>query len=107
EVGLHSIATIGRDGRIEPGSGGAVFTGQSLFLRPPLTAITSAMLSFLLRPLTGGTVIGGSLAAVESLAPLAAPVLDAARPGLVVVADRGGGVPAAGSEGLRHRPPRR
>jgi len=58
------------------------------------------MLSFLVRPLTVGTVIGGSLAAVESLAPLAAPVLDAARPGPVVVADRAAAVPTAGSEAL-------
>jgi hypothetical protein len=44
---------------------------------PALTALTNAMLSLLVRPLTVGTVIGGSLA-VESLPPLA--VLDAVPP---------------------------
>jgi hypothetical protein len=65
-----------RAGRIDPGSGGAVFTGQSVFLRPALTAITRAMLSFLVRPLMVGTVIGGSLSAAESFA-LCDVVLDA------------------------------
>jgi hypothetical protein len=60
---------------MEPGSGGAVFTGQAVFSSPALTAFTSARLSFLVRPFTEGTVIGGSLAA-ESLAVLDA-VLEA------------------------------
>jgi len=42
-----------------------------VFSSPALTAFTSARLSFLVRPFTEGTVIGGSLAA-ESL-----PTLDA------------------------------
>ena len=42
---------------------------------PALTAFTSARLSFLVRPFTEGTVIGGSLAA-ESL-PTGESVLDA------------------------------
>src|SRR5450756_2903093 len=62
---------IRRAGRMEPGSGGTVFTGQLVFSSPALTAFTSARLSFLVRPFTEGTVIGGSLAA-ESV-----PTLDA------------------------------
>ena len=53
-------------GSIAAGNCGAVFTGQSVFFIPALTALTNAMLSFLVRPLTVGTVTGGSLA-VESL----------------------------------------
>ena len=56
---------------MDPGSGGGVFTGQSVFSSPALTAFTSARLSFFVRPFTEGTVTGGSLAA-ESL-----PTLDA------------------------------
>src|SRR4051812_37202369 len=65
------------DGRMACGSWGAVFTGHSLFFSPALTALTSARLSFFVRPLIVGTVTGGSFAA-ESLAP--ALVLDAATP---------------------------
>ena len=50
-------------------------TGQAVFFIPAFTAITSAMLSFLVRPFMVGTEIGGSLA-VESLAPFDG-VLDA------------------------------
>src|SRR3954466_694585 len=49
-------------GRIDPGSGAAVCTGQAVFFMPAFTAITSAMLSFLVRPLMVGTAIGGALA---------------------------------------------
>src|SRR4051812_44974330 len=69
-------------GRMAPGNCGAVFTGQAVLFIPALTAITSAMLSFLVRPLMVGTVIGGSLAA-ESL-PVA--VLDVARGPPIAVA---------------------
>src|SRR5881275_1043802 len=62
-------------GRMDPGSGAAVCTGQAVFFMPALTAITRAMLSFLVRPLMVGTAIGGS-AAAESL-PFVAAVLDA------------------------------
>src|SRR6476660_6111689 len=62
-------------GSIAPGSCGAVFTGQAVFFNPALTALTRAMLSFLVRPLMVGTVIGGSFAA-ESL-PVPVAVLDA------------------------------
>src|SRR3954468_7386782 len=62
------------DGRMACGSWGAVFTGHSLFFSPALTALTSARLSFFVRPLIVGTVTGGSFAA-ESLAPVL--VLDA------------------------------
>lgn len=54
---------IRRAGRIEPGSGGAVFTGHALSSRPALTAFTRARLSFFVRPLTDGTVTGGAFAA--------------------------------------------
>src|SRR3954470_2759809 len=64
-----------RCGRIEPGSGGGVRTGHAVLFIPALTAITSAMLSFLVRPFIVGTVIGGSLEA-ESPAVLDA-LLDA------------------------------
>src|SRR3954464_5836909 len=66
-------------GRIDPGSGAAVCTGQAVFFMPALTAITSAMLSFLVRPLTVGTAIGGSTAA-ESFPFAVAVVLDAVPP---------------------------
>ena len=66
---------IRRPGRIEPGSGGAVFTGQSGLVSPALIAFTRARLSFFVRPLTDGTVIGGALA-TESLPRLEA-VLEA------------------------------
>ena len=52
-----------RAGRIEPGSGGAVLTGQSGFLSPAETAFTNARLSFFVRPFTDGTVTGGAFAA--------------------------------------------
>src|ERR1700730_87896 len=52
-----------RAGRMDPGSGGGIFTGQLVFSSPAVTAFTSARLSFLVRPFTEGTVIGGSLAA--------------------------------------------
>src|SRR4051794_30632536 len=61
-------------GSIAPGSCVAVLTGQAVFFSPALTALTSAMLSFLVRPLIVGTVIGGFLAA-ESL-PVPLVVLD-------------------------------
>jgi hypothetical protein len=64
-----------RAGRIEPGSGGAVLTGQSGFLSPAETAFTNARLSFLVRPFTDGTVTGGAFAA-ESL-PAVDVVLEA------------------------------
>jgi hypothetical protein len=67
---------IRRAGRIEPGSGGAVFTGQSGLVSPALIAFTRARLSFFVRPLTDGTVIGGALA-TESL-PAVDGVLEAA-----------------------------
>src|ERR1700680_748183 len=66
---------IRRAGRMDPGSGGGVFTGQLVFCSPAVTAFTSARLSFLVRPFTEGTVIGGSLAA-ESL-PIVDAVLEA------------------------------
>ena len=70
-------------GSMAPGNCGAVFTGQAVFFIPAFTAFTSAMLSFLVRPLMVGTEIGGSFAA-ESL-PLV--VLDAARrPGVGIAA---------------------
>src|SRR5687767_7119501 len=56
---------IRRSGRMEPGSGGAVFTGQAVFARPDLTAFTRARLSFFVRPLTDGTVIGGAFTTVS------------------------------------------
>jgi hypothetical protein len=65
---------------MEPGSGGGVFTGQLLFINPTVMALTSARLSFLVRPLTEGTVTGGSLDA-ESL-----PTLEAVLEALPVVA---------------------
>lgn len=66
-----------RLGSIAPASWGAVFTGQAVLLSPALTALTRAMLSFLVRPLMVGTVIGGSFAAESFPVPLA--VLDAVR----------------------------
>lgn len=68
-------------GRIAPGNCGAVLTGHAVFTIPALTALTSAMLSFLVRPFTDGTVIGGSFA-VESL-PVPLAVLDAVTPVVV------------------------
>lgn len=62
-----------RAGRIEPGSGDAVFTGQSGLSNPARIAFTKARLSFFVRPLTEGTVIGGSFAA-ESFAMVEAVV---------------------------------
>src|SRR4051812_20425398 len=62
-------------GRIDPGSGAAVCTGQAVFFIPAFTAITSAMLSFLVRPLMVGTAIGGSFATGSPAVPEA--VLDA------------------------------
>src|SRR4029078_13720119 len=44
-------------GRIDPGSKGAVLTGQRVSFIPARIAETSARLSFLLRPDTDGTVI--------------------------------------------------
>ena len=61
-------------GRIEPGSGGGVFTGHSVLFFPARTALTRAMLSFRVRPATDGTVMGGSFGA-ESVAVAAATVL--------------------------------
>src|SRR5438105_7891351 len=61
-------------GRIALGNCGAVFTGQAVLLSPARTAFTSAMLSFLVRPLTVGTAMGGTFA-VESLPP-ALPALE-------------------------------
>jgi hypothetical protein len=54
---------------MEPGSGGGVFTGQFLFFKPTVMAFTSARLSFLVRPFTEGTVIGGSFAAESFAVP--------------------------------------
>ena len=65
-------------GRMAPGSCGAVRTGQSVFSSPALTALTRAILSFLVRPFMVGTVMGGLLAAESLPVPLA--VLDAATP---------------------------
>src|SRR2546423_5053135 len=62
-------------GRIACGNCGAVFTGQAVLFNPARTAFTSAMLSFLVRPLTVGTAMSGSFA-LGSL-PLALPVLEA------------------------------
>jgi hypothetical protein len=67
---------IRRAGSIDPGSGGRVFTGHLVFSSPAVTAFTSARLSFLVRPFTDGTVIGGSLEAESSTTVDA--VLDAA-----------------------------
>jgi hypothetical protein len=64
---------------MEPGSGGGVLTGQLVFFNPAVTALTSARLSFLVRPFTDGTVTGGSMA--ES-----APTFDAVLDAVVVVA---------------------
>jgi hypothetical protein len=47
---------------MDPGSGAAVLTGQRVLFIPALMALTKAMLSFLVRPGTDGTVIGGALA---------------------------------------------
>src|SRR6476469_1739712 len=66
-------------GRMAPGSWGAVLTGQAVLLSPALTALTRAMLSFLVRPLMVGTLIGGSFAAESLPVPLAE--LDAVPPG--------------------------
>src|ERR1700746_4113834 len=66
-------------GRMAPGSWGAVFTGQAVLFSPALTALTRAMLSFFVRPLMVGTVIGGSFATESLPAPLAE--LDAVPPG--------------------------
>src|SRR5437868_15334762 len=60
------------------GSGGAVCTGQAVLCIPARTALTRAMLSFFVRPLTVGTVSGGSFD-VESL-PLPVAMLDDVRP---------------------------
>jgi hypothetical protein len=57
------------DGRIDPGSGGAVFTGQPVVFIPSRTAFTSSRLSLLVRPFTVGTEIGRALA-------VSLPVLD-------------------------------
>ena len=65
-------------GRIDPGSGAGVFTGQRVLFLPARMALTRAMLSFFVLPLTDGTVIGGSFGA-ESLAT-AAVVLEAVVP---------------------------
>lgn len=64
-----------RAGRIEPGSGGGVFTGQSGLSNPAVMAFTRARLSFFVRPLTEGTDIGGSFGA-ESF-PIVDAVLEA------------------------------
>src|SRR5687768_5395992 len=55
-----------RAGRIEPGRGGGVFTGQSVLFLPARIALMRAMLSFLVRPATDGTVIGGSFGVVSA-----------------------------------------
>jgi hypothetical protein len=68
---------------MEPGSGATVFTGQLVFSSPALTAFTSARLSFLVRPFTEGTVIGGSLAAESFAVP--GVVLEAAFDAAVAV----------------------
>ena len=70
-----------RAGRIDPGSGAAVFTGQSVLFIPAFIALTNAMLSFFVRPETEGTVIGGSFAESGAI-PLA--VLEAVGVGMVV-----------------------
>jgi hypothetical protein len=67
-------------GRIDPGSGSCVFTGQAVLSIPALIAFTSARLSFEVRPFTEGTVIGGSLAP-ESF-PVPDTVLDAVLAGI-------------------------
>src|SRR6266542_1320000 len=63
-------------GRIDPGSGAVVFTGQRVSLRPALIAATSAMLSFLSRPGTDGTSTFGardvSAGALDEVVPEAA-----------------------------------
>src|SRR5687767_10689851 len=56
---------IRRSGRIDPGSGGTVFTGHAVFASPDLTAFTRARLSFFVRPLTEGTVTGGAFTTVS------------------------------------------
>src|SRR5512141_3218521 len=47
-------------GRIDPGSGGTVFTGQRVSFIPARIAETRARLSRPLRPGTGGTVMRGA-----------------------------------------------
>lgn len=69
---------IRRAGRIEPGNGAGVLTGQSALFLPARIALMRAMLSFLVRPATDGTVIGGSLGVVS--AAIVAVVLDALVP---------------------------
>jgi hypothetical protein len=49
-------------GRIDPGSGAGVATGHRVSFIPARIADTNARLSFLLRPGTAGTVIGGAFA---------------------------------------------
>src|SRR6476469_9757282 len=49
-------------GSIDPGSTGTAFTGQRVSFIPARIAITSAMLSFLLRPGTCGTSTFGARA---------------------------------------------
>src|SRR3990170_1758425 len=65
-------------GRIEPGSGGGIFTGQRVLFFPARIALTRAMLSLRVRPATEGTVIGGSLGAESFAAVLTAESFAAA-----------------------------
>src|ERR1043166_858800 len=83
-------------GRIEPGSGcGAVFTGQSLLASPALTAATSARLSFFVRPLIVGTVIGASLAAESFPVRVAVPDAVVANDGVELATVTGAGSAAS------------
>lgn len=60
---------------MEPGRGAGIFTGQSVLFFPARIALMRAMLSFLVRPATDGTVIGGSFGVVSAAS--VALVLDA------------------------------
>src|SRR5687768_16497503 len=79
-------------GRIEPGSGGGLLTGESVLFRPARMALTSAMLSLRVRLATDGTVIGGSFTTVSFSV---ATVLDAFVPGPAGTTAVGGEVAAA------------
>jgi len=67
---------------MEPGSGGGVFTGHIVLFLPARIALTSAMLSFLVRFATEGTVMGGSFGA-ESFATAPAPPASFASPAVL------------------------
>src|SRR5687767_249266 len=79
-----------RLGRMEPGSGGGVLTGQRVSFIPARIAATRARLSFLLRLGTVGTVIA---AVGRGMVPLiTADALRAAAVPIVSVTDTGSSV---------------